>query len=311
MAGRITGRNIILVSDTVSPDRFSAIANYTHPLMKIEMVKHDPQTGLIDINDLKSKITDSVAGFYFECPSYLGVIEENAQEFSDIAHKHGALCIAGVDPISLGVLKPPGQYEADIACGDIQSLGVHMYFGGALAGFIASRDEEKFVMQYPSRLFGITKTAVEGEWGFDDIAYERTSFAVREKGVEFVGTAAALWGITAGVYLSLMGPKGMVELGKHILQKSQYTAKRLSEIDGVQIRFTSSFFKEFVVDFSGTGLSVEKINKALLEKNIFGGKDLTAEFSDLGNCALYCITELITKEDIDTLINSLTEIIKK
>lgn len=310
MAGRITGRNIILVSDTVSPDRFSAIANYTHPLMKIEMVTHDPKTGLIDINDLKSKITDSVAGFYFECPSYLGIIEENAQEFSDIVHNHGALSIAGVDPISLGVLKPPSQYEADIACGDIQSLGVHMYFGGALAGFIASRDEEKFVMQYPSRLLGITKTAVEGEWGFDDIAYERTSFAVREKGIEFVGTAAALWGITAGVYLSLMGPKGMVELGKHIIQKSQYTAKRLSEIGGVQIRFISSFFKEFVVDFSGTGLSVEKINKTLLKKNIFGGKDLTTEFSDLENCALYCITELITKEDIDTLINNLTEIIK-
>lgn len=311
MAGRITGRDEIIISDTVSPERLSVISNYTQPLMKITMVKHSNKTGLIDIDDLKSKMTDSVAGIYFENPSYLGVIEEQPQVLSDIAHENGTLCIAGVDPISLGVLKPPSQYGADIACGDIQSLGVHMYFGGALAGFIASRDEERFVMEYPSRLFGITKTEVEGEWGFDDVAYERTSFAVREKGKEFVGTAAALWGITAGVYLSLMGPRGMQELGRHILQKSQYAAKRLSEIDGVKTRFTSAFFKEFVVDFSGTGSSVEEIHKALLNKNIFGGKNLTSEFSDLENCALYCVTELITKEDIDTLINALKGILNK
>lgn len=311
MAGRITGRNRIIISDTVSPDRLSAITNYVRPSMKIIMVTHDPQTGLLNMKDLESKMTGSTAAVYFENPSYLGIIEEQGQEISDCAHKLGALCIAGVDPISLGVLKPPSRYGADMACGDIQSLGVHLYFGGALGGFISSRDEKKFVMEYPSRLFGITRTAVAGEWGFDDVAYERTSFAAREKGREFVGTAAALWGITAAVYLSLMGPRGMQELGKHLLQKSRYAAQMLAEIDGVGIRFTSAFFKEFAVDFSATGLSVDRINKALLDKKIFGGKNISREFADCKECALYCVTELVTREDIDALVNALKEIVKK
>ena len=96
-----------------------------------------------------------------------------------------------------------------------------MQFGGGQAGFIATRDEEKYVMEYPSRLFGITSTRVPGEYGFGDVAYERTSFARREEGKEWVGTAAALWGITAGVYLALMGPQGMVEIGEAILCQVQ------------------------------------------------------------------------------------------
>ena len=185
-----------------------------------------------------------------------------------------------------------------------------MQYGGGQAGFIATHDEERFVMQYPSRLFGITKTAVDGEWGFGDVAYERTSFAHREEGNEFIGTAAALWGITAGVYLTLMGPGGMQELGQIIMQKSQYATKRLSEINGIKAPlFKTAHFKEFVVDFNATGKTVREINHALLKKGIFGGKDLSAEFSDLGNCALYCVTEIHSKEDIDKLTASLNEIV--
>ena len=139
------------------------------------------------------------------------------------------------------------------------------------------------------------------------MAYDRTSFGVREKGKEFVGTAAALWGITAAVYLSLMGPNGMQELGRHILQKSQYTMKKLSEIKGVKApRFQSSHFKEFVVDFNGTGKTVKEINASLRDRDIFGGKDLASEFPELGNCGLYCVTEMHTQEDIDCLIEALT-----
>ncbi len=167
-------------------------------------------------------------------------------------------------------------------------------------------------MQYPSRLFGITKTAVEGEWGFGDVAYERTSFAHREEGNEFIGTAAALWGITAGVYLALMGPKGMQDLGQLIMQKSQFTMKQLSEIAGIKAPlFHTTPFKEFVVDFNATHKSVREINRALLQKGIFGGKDLSAEFPDLGHSALYCVTEIHSKEDIDHLVESLTEIVNE
>ena len=305
MAGRITGRNEILVADTISPDRLSAIRNYCHPVMAVKMVKHLPVTGLLDLDDLKSKVSPSTAGIYFENPSYLGFIETQGDAVSGIVHGNGSLCVVGVDPISLGVITPPSTYGADIVCGDIQSLGNHMYYGGSLAGFISTRDEEKFVMEFPSRLFGITRTAVEGEWGFGDVAYDRTSFGVREEGKEFVGTASALHGIAAAVYLSLMGPKGMQELGKSIMQRSQYAAKKISEIKGVEVSFKSTFFKEFVVDFNETDKSVTGINKSLLDNGIFGGKDLSKEFYELKNCALYCVTEKHTKEDIDKLVQAL------
>jgi len=308
MAERITQRGEVLVADTVAPDRLLAIRNYCEPVVKVTLIKHCPETGLLDLDDLKAKMSKNIAGIYFENPSFLGFIESKGQVICDIAHESGALGIVGVDPISLGVLAPPSHYGADIVCGDVQPLGVHMNYGGALGGFIATRDEERFVMEYPSRLFGITKTSVDGEYGFGDVAYDRTSFGVRERGKEFVGTAAALWGITAGVYLSLMGPKGMKDLGQHILQKSQYAMKRLSEIEGVKTpRFASAHFKEFVVDFNDTKKSVSQINRLLLKQGIFGGKDLSLEFPDLGQCALYCVTEIHTNEDIDSLVNALTD----
>jgi glycine dehydrogenase subunit 1 len=306
MAERITGREEILISKTISPERLSAIRNYCEPALSIKLIEYDPQTGQIDLDDLRVKISEDTAGVYFENPSYLGFIESQGQLISDVAHKAGALIVVGVDPISLGVLVPPSQYGADIVCGDIQSLGNHMSYGGGLGGFIATRDEEKYVLEFPSRLFGITRTAVEGEYGFGDVAYERTSFAEREKGKEFVGTHAALCGITAGVYLSLMGPSGMQEIGKVILQKSQYAMKKIADIAAVKApRFESAHFKEFVVDFSGTGKTVEEINSGLLEKGIFGGKDLTGELPSLDNCALYSVTEVLAKEDIDKLVKSL------
>ncbi len=308
MAARITGRTEILISKTISPDRLSIIKNYCKPVVTIKQVEYDPSTGKLDLDDLKSKISAKTAGIYFENPSYLGCIEDQGQIISDIAHSHGALSLVGTDPISLGVLVPPSNYGADIVCGDIQSLGMHMQFGGGLAGFIATRDEERFVTEYPSRLFGITTTAVEGEHGFGDVTYDRTSFHDRIEGKEFIGTAAALWGITAGVYLALVGPHGIQELGQLILQKSQYAMKKLSELQGIRIPFNqSSHFKEFVLDLSETGKEVNKINKFLLEKNIFGGKDISDEFPELGNCAVYCITEIHTKDDIDSLVQALDE----
>ena len=306
MAERITQRSEVLVADTTGPDRLSAIRNYCHPVVKVTTVKHDPKTGLLDLDDLQAKLNKEVAGIYFENPSYLGFVESQGEQIAKMVHANGSLMVVGVDPISLGVLAPPSHYGADIVCGDIQPLGVHMYYGGALGGFIATRDEEKFVMEYPSRLFGITKTCVEGEYGFGDVAYDRTSFGVREKGKEFVGTAAALWGITAAVYLTLMGPKGMQELGQRCMQKSQYAMKKLSAIKGVKApRFGSVHFKEFVVDFNETGKTVPEINKALLKKGVFGGIDLSKEFKELGQCALYCVTEIHSKEEIDKLVESI------
>jgi len=309
MAGRITGRNVMLVADTISPDRLKVIRTYCEPVMKIELVGHSNDTAALDAGVLKDRLDDTVAGLYFENPSYLGTVEENGESIAEGVHSNGSLMVVGVDPISLGLLAPPSHYGADISCGDIQSLGNHMYFGGALGGFIATRDEEKFVMEYPSRLFGICRTEKEGEWGFGDVAYERTSFAVREQGKEFIGTAAALYGISTAVYLSLLGPEGLKELDQHILQKCLYAKKRLSELENTKLRFDAFNFKEFVVDFSNTGFKVPEINARLLEKGMFGGKDLGAEFDKLEGCALYAVTEQTTRENIDHLVETLQTVL--
>ena len=303
MAGRYTGRDLVLVAGAIGPDKLRAIRNYCEPVMAVRTLATDPRTGLVDLDQLGSQLDATVAAIYLENPGYLGVLESRGQQIADQAHTHGALLVVGTDPNSLGVLTPPSQYGADLVCGDIQTLGNHMNFGGGLGGFIASRDEERLILEYPSRLFGISTTEAPGEYGFGDVAYDRTSFAHREKGKEFVGTASALHGITAGVYLALMGPAGMRELGVHLLQKAQYLAKRLGELSGVKApALAAPFFKEFTVDFSGTGRTVADINRALLAQGIFGGKDLSADFPALGQTALYAVTEQVSQEEIDRFI---------
>lgn len=311
MAGRITRREVALLPASVAPDKLSQIRDYVRPDMQVELVAFDPLTGLMDLAALGRQIDASTAAVFVENPSYLGFLETQVSEIGGLAHEQGALFVVGVDPISLGVINPPIEYGGDIVCGDIQSLGIHMNYGGGQAGFIASRDEEAFVEQYPSRLFGVAATIVDGEYGFGDVAYERTSFAVREQGKEWVGTAAALWGITAGVYLALMGPQGMVEVGRGIMQRARYAMQGLAGIQGVSVRFAATpHFKEFVVDFNRTGKAVIEINQALYAQGIFGGSDLSLEFPALGQSALYCVTEVHTQADIDRLVSSIREVLK-
>ena len=312
MASRMTGRRQVLVSRTISAGKLSKIRDYCRPEIEIKLIGYDSETGQLDLNALQAEISSKTAAVYFDNPSYLGFIETRGDEISRIAHDHGAVCVVGADPISLGVLTPPVEYGADIVCGDIQPLGMHMQFGGGQAGFIATRDEKEYVMEYPSRLFGIAPTVVKGEYGFGDVAYERTSFAIREEGKEWVGTAAALWGITAGVYLALMGPRGMVEIGGGIMSRSRYAMVQMAKIKGIKAPlFQSPHFKEFVVNFDGTGQTVAEIDKALLARGIFGGKDLSKEFPELGHSALYCVTEVHTKADIDRLVDALKEVVEE
>ncbi len=311
MASRITGRRKALVCGTTNPDRLSKIKDYVRPAMEIELLRYDGRTGQLDLDALRAAVSSDTATVFFENPSYLGFVETGGDQIARIAHDHGALCVVAVDPVSLGVLAPPADYGADIVCGDIQSLGMHMQYGGGHGGFIATRDEERFVMEYPSRLFGIAPTSVPGEYGFGDVAYDRTSFAIREEGKEWVGTAAALWGITAGVYLALMGPQGMVELCEGIMARCRYAVARLNQIEGVEApAFHAPHFQEFVIRFEGTGRTVAEINAALLARGIFGGKDLSAEFPELGQSALYCVSEVHTRADIDRLAGELREVVR-
>jgi glycine dehydrogenase subunit 1 len=310
MAARITGRQQALISSTVGSDKLSKIRDYVKPELEIKLIDHHPATGQLNLDALRTQISPHTAAVYWENPAYLGQIDTQGGEISQLAHQHGALAVVAVDPISLGVLAPPAEYGADIVCGDIQPLGMHMQFGGGQAGFIATADDAAYVMEYPSRLFGIAATRVPGEYGFGDVAYERTSFAIREEGKEWVGTAAALWGITAGVYLALMGPQGMAEIGDSIMSRAHYAMLQLDAIQGVKAPlFEAPHFREFVVNFDAAGKRVAEINQALRENGIFGGTDLSQEFPKLGQSALYCVTEVHSQEDIDGLANTLREVV--
>jgi glycine dehydrogenase subunit 1 len=325
MAGRITGRPRVLVPATISRDKRSKIVDYVAPDLHVEDVAFDPATGLLDLDALRAALGGDraelgddraalggeVAAVLVENPTYLGAVETQGPEIVRLAHEAGAVAIVSVDPSTLGVLAPPAGWGADIACGDIQPLGMHQQFGGGHAGFIASHDDTRFVLEYPSRLFGIAPTGVEGEYGFGDVAYERTSFAVREEGKEWVGTAAALWGITAGVYLALMGPQGMRELGETMMARTRYAMTRLAAIPGVRVPFASQHHvKEFVVDLAGSGRTVADVAAALVGRGIFFGADVGRELPGLGAPALVCVTEVHTKADIDRLAAELEEVLR-
>ncbi|MBX5440193.1 MAG: aminomethyl-transferring glycine dehydrogenase subunit GcvPA [Solirubrobacteraceae bacterium] len=312
MASRMTGRREVLVPADLNRERLAVIRTYCEPPempshIAIVEVATDPQTGRLDVADLEAKLSERTAAVYVETPSSLGVIETEVERIAAAARAAGAETILGVDPISLGVLAPPGQLGADIAVGSTQPLGVHMNAGGGVGGFIATRDEERYARQYPTLQVSIAPTAKPGEHGFTMTLFEQSSYGRREKGNDWTGNSVYLWAIVNAVYMTAMGPQGFVELGELILQRSHYAAARIGELPGVSVRW-GGFFKEFVVDFSETGKTVAEINAALLERGIFGGGDLSTGHPHLGQSALYCVTEVHTQEDIDRLVEALAEV---
>ncbi len=312
MAARVTGRRRALVPASMSVDKLSKVTDYVRPDVDLELVPFDPATGTLDLDALDRALGPDVACVLVENPTFLGTVELGAPEVVRLAHAAGALAVVSVDPSTLGVLAPPSTWGADIDCGDIQPLGIHQHFGGGHAGFIASDDDPRIVMEYPSRLFGIAPTAVDGEYGFGDVAYERTSFALREEGKEWVGTAGALYGITAGVYLALMGPQGMRELGETMMARTRYAMRRLAEIPGVRIPFAPTpHVKEFVLDLTATGRSVAEVAAALRDRRppVFLGYDLAREQPSLGQAALVAVTEVHGQEDLDRLARELEEVL--
>lgn len=315
MAARITGRNKVLVPANNSPERMAQIRTLCQPeAMKnhiaVVPVDFDPATGNLDAADLARKLDDTVAAVYLEVPGFFGNIEADAEGIFRQAKAKGALAIAGVDPISLGVLKPPADYGADIICGDLQSIGVHMLCGGGQSGFIAFRDEPVYLAECPLALYTIAETDVEGQYGYAEMLPERTSYEARDKAKDWVATASGLWTIAAAVYMSLMGPDGMREIGGTILQNANYAKQRLAALPGVEVRFDTTF-KEFVVNFDKTGKTVAAVNDGLKAKGIFGGFDLSKDFPGLGQSALYCVTEVHLKNDIDRLADALKEVLSK
>lgn len=315
MSTRITGRHRVLVPASLDPERLAVIQTYCGPAsmersIELVMVDFDPTTGRIDLDDLAAKLDETTAAVYWETPNYLGIIEADAHRLGEMARTFGAETIVGVDPISLGVLSPPSEYGADIVVGSTQPLGIHLNAGGGVGGFIATRDEERYARQYPTLQVSIAGTTRPGERAFGMSLFHQSSYGSRGEGNDWTGNSVYLWAIANAVYMALMGPQGFVDVGHTIIGNSHYAAGRLAQLPGAAIRWPQGYFKEFVVDFTGTGKTVAQLNDLLRERSIFGGKDLSLDFPELGQCALYCVTEIHTQDDIDILVTALTEAIQ-
>jgi len=312
MASRIIRRNEVLIPKIIHPKRRKTLETYSEPAgIRVRAVNYDAETGQLDLEDLKMKVSEETAAVYIENPSYLGFIETQVDEISDITHGKGALFIVGVDPTSLGVLRPPGNYGADIVVGEGQPLGNPMNFGGPLLGIFACREDVRLIRQMPGRIIGMTKTVDGKQTGFCMALQTREQHIRREKATSNICSNEALCAVAAAAYMALLGPEGFKKLGQHIISKANYVIKRLNEIECVKCPiFNSAHFKEFTVNFDDSKRNVEEINKQLLEIGVHGGKDVSMDFPELGQTALYCVTEVHSKQDIDALVEALRTVLE-
>jgi len=307
MASRLNSRKEVVVPTIIHPDRVKVLKTYVDPV-GIEMLKadYDPKLGLFDLEDLKEKVGKETTAVYIENPSYLGFIEEHAEDIGEIAHDSGALFIVGVDPISLGLMRAPGDYGADIVIGEGQPLGNHMNYGGPLLGIFACRGDRRMSRQIPGRLMGMTVTVDKKDRGFVMALMTREQHIRREKATSSICTNEALCAVAAAVYLSLLGPSGLRDLCELITSRAHYAIRRMAKLPGVRAPiFSSCHFKEFTVNFGEK--SAETIHRGLLDRRIHGGKYIGNEFPQLGETALYCVTEVHSKADIDLLVSAMSE----
>jgi glycine dehydrogenase subunit 1 len=312
MAVRINSRTEVVVPKLIHPERFATLQTYVEPLkLQIRSAGYNSETGLLNLENLKHQVSEKTSAVYIENPSYLGFTETQVQEIAEITHDKGALFIVGVDPISLGVLKPPGEYGADIVVGEGQPLGNHLNFGGPLLGLFACRGEMELIRQMPGRVIGMTKTLGGDKTGFCMALQTREQHIRRERATSNICTNEALCAVASAAYLALLGPQGLRELGEIIMMKTQYTMQKLTKIKGVRAPlFNAPHFKEFTVNFDKAGKTVRKLHQTLLkEYGVHGGKDLSKEFPELGQTALYCVTEVHSKSDMDRLAQALSKIL--
>lgn len=315
MAARITGRSRVLVSSAIDPERRAVMQTFAglpggHRSLELVDIPTDLQSGTLELDALRGMLDDSVAAVYLDSPNYWGLLESGIDQVVAMAHAAGAEVIVGVDPISLGVIGPPSQFGADITVGSIQPLGVPLGAGGGVGGFIATRDEEKYAREFPTLQVSITGTSRPGERAFGMTLFEQSSYGSREDGNDWTGNSVYLSTIRSTVYMALMGPQGFADIGGTIAANAHAAANMIAEVDGVSIRYPGGFFKEFVVDFGATGHTVAEVNRRLLTEGIFGGLDLSSSFPQLGQSALYCVTEVHTVDDIERLVAALRKAVR-
>lgn len=308
MASRVTQRDEFLIPRYIHPDRRVVLRSYCEPAsIKIVEAAHEAETGQIDLHDLQSKISDRTAGVYIENPSFLGCIDTQAAETAEMAHSKGALFVVAVDPTTLGVLKPPGDYGADMVIGEGQPLGNPMNYGGPLLGIFACNDE-RLLRHMPGRIIGLTTTKERGRRSFCMALQTREQHIRRERATSNICTNEALCAVSAAVYLSLLGPEGLRRLGEKILSRSHYAAEKLTRIEGVRAPANKSpYFKEFTVNIDGTGKVIRALEEDQLKKGIQIGLPIAEYYPELGQSAVFSVTERHTREDIDKLHHALKE----
>lgn len=291
-----TKRKSIVVSKTVHPEIRKVLKTYMK-FRGIEVVEIDMDNGATDIEKLREAVSNTTAGVIVQNPNFFGVIE-NVEEVEKIAHGNKAMLIMSVDPISLSVLKTPGEYGADIAVGEGQSLGNPLNFGGPYLGFMATTT--KLMRKIPGRIVGQTED-INGQRAYVLTLQAREQHIRREKASSNICSNQAINALTAVIYLTAMGKQGLKEVATQCIKKSHYAFNELTKGGKYEAAFKNQpFFKEFVIK---SGIESKDLNEKLLAKGILGGYELGKDYDEYGNHTLLCVTEKRTKEEIDYLVN--------
>ena len=310
MSMRINHRSKHLISAAISPERLCVLRTYLSPLdASIVSLDYEKETGFVDLDDLERKMDDDTCMVYVENPNFFGVIDENVTELADIVHKKGAILVVGANTLSLGILKPPGEYDADIVVGEGQQLGIYQSFGGPLLGIIATRFDRRFVRQMPGRLIGMTWSK-KGVRGYVITLQTREQHIRRERATSNITTNESLMAIRAAVYLAMLGRDGLKSLCEKVLVNTTYLVKKLSSIEGLAPVFKSKYFQDFVIRSRKKKWS--EIQQYLLKRGILAGISLRERFpgyfDELGEVALLATTEVHSKADLDRFIKEIEEV---
>jgi glycine dehydrogenase subunit 1 len=294
MAAGATGRSELLVANTIHPHYRTVLSTYAID-RGYTISELGYQDGQINSNELQSKLSKTTAAILLQSPNFFGCIEE-VETIAAMAHAQGALVIAAVDPISLGLLEAPGKLGVDIVVGEGQSLGLPLAFGGPYLGFFATT--EKLMRKMPGRIVGQT-TDQEGKRGFVLTLQAREQHIRREKATSNICSNEALCALAAAVYLSTVGKEGFKQIAALSSQKARYAHKQLIAVTGCEAVFSAPFFKEFVVRLNQP---VAEFNKQLLQDKIIGGLDLGRHYPELSGCTLIAVTEKRSRQEIDRLV---------
>jgi glycine dehydrogenase subunit 1 len=294
-------RKRVILSPTLNPQYREVVRTYTQG-MGLEIVGDHENDA--DFHALLKLCDANTACIVVQNPDFLGNVHspKEMQDLADAVHAQGALLAVATDPISLGLFTPPGQYGADIVMGEGQSLGIPVSFGGPYLGFFTMR--EKDVRKSAGRIAGET-VDLDGERGYVLTLSTREQHIKRARATSNICSNQALMALRAAIYMAVMGKQGLRSVAEQCYHKAQYAATRISMIPGYEIVNKGPFFKEFVVRCPAPVADVKA--HLLLEWGIIPGYDLTADYPELGECLLVCVTEMNTAEEIDALAEALAE----